>query len=91
MATLKEIASTAALGLEYDDTLVLLSGNDTAPNKQAWMRGRVKYKFDLLKRQRESGDVRLLIFLGKHYLGQEPGEDAGGDFDVKVILDGDAA
>ncbi len=87
--TQTRITETAAKGLDYGDTLVLLRGNDTEANKKAWAVGSVQFKLALIERQQKSTDVRMLIHLGKHYLGQQKGGGAESDFDVKVILDGD--
>jgi len=91
--TQNNIVTNAALGLEYDDTLVLLGGKDTPANKLAWTRGSIQFKLILLEAQRKLIQTNgpLLIHLGKHYLGQEAGDDGGGDFDIKVTLDGDTA
>ncbi len=88
--TLRELTRTASEGLGYDDTLLCHDGSDTPANKKAWSLGNIKFKRVLLRAQLSSTDVRMLIHLGKHYLAQLQGEEETGDFDIKVVLEGDA-
>ena len=88
--TLEQVTTNAALGLDYADTLTLLNGADTPANEKAWDRGHVRYKIHILERQEKSDDVRLLMFLGKRYLGQEADGEGAGAFDIKVNLDGES-
>jgi len=87
----KQIADTAAEGLDYADTLTLFGCRDTVANKKAWTLGSIKFKLALLATQVKSPDVRMLIHLGKHYLGQERDAENRSGFDVEVVLDGETA
>tara|TARA_Y100000310_G_scaffold306414_1_gene347537 strand:+ start:130 stop:543 length:414 start_codon:yes stop_codon:yes gene_type:complete len=91
ICSMPKIEETAREGLGYEDTITLLGARHTNANKKAWARGCIAFKLDVLRAQLASPDVRMLIHLGKHYLGQGHSADEGADREIRVVLDGDAA